>query len=111
MTGPVTALASDTSSTSVESAGATLSTAVATPELIQTVNDLMITGFEIAPESLIPSARLKDDLGLDSLDAVDMLVHIEEKMDLKVDGEKVRSLRTLADVYALAADAMANKDA
>lgn len=84
-------------------------TAVASQDLINQVNDLMVSGFELDREKLVPSARLKDDLSLDSLDAVDMLVHIEEQLDIKVDGEKIRSLRTLADVYSLAADAMENK--
>lgn len=84
-------------------------TAVASPALINQVNDLMVSGFELDREKLVPSARLKEDLSLDSLDAVDMLVHIEEQLDLKVDGEKIRALRTLSDVYSLAADAMENK--
>lgn len=84
--------------------------AVATPELITQVNDLMASGFEIPREKLVPTALLKDDLSLDSLDAVDMLVHIEEQLGIKVDGEKIRALRSLGDVYALAADAMANKE-
>lgn len=76
-----------------------------TPQLIARVNELMSQGFELPLEQLVPTARLKDDLGLDSLDAVDMLVYIEERMGVKVDGEKIRELRTLADVYVLAAEA------
>lgn len=79
---------------------------VPTQQLIERVNELMSQGFELPLEKLVPEARLKEDLGLDSLDAVDMLVHIEERLDIKVDGEKIRVLKTLADVYALAADAV-----
>ena len=80
-------------------------------ELIDRVNELMIQGFELPADKLVPSARLKDDLGLDSLDAVDMLVYIEERMGVKVDGEKIRELRTLADVYVLASEAVPEEPA
>ena len=70
-------------------------------EIVQQVNQLMIEGFEIPPDKLNASANLFSDLGLDSLDAVDMLVHLEEKMNAKIDGEKIKQIRTLQDVYNL----------
>lgn len=69
------------------------------------VNDLLIQGFEISPDKLIPSALLKEDLGLDSLDAVDMLVHLEGNFGVKIDGEKLLKIKTLEDVYVLTAEA------
>ena len=74
--------------------------------LISQINNLMKSGFEIPTEKLIASANLVNDLGLDSLDAVDMLVFIEDKFGVRVDGEKMRSLKTMQDVYFLAADAI-----
>jgi len=71
------------------------------PEIIVKVNQLMQKGFEIPAEKLIPTAMLFDDLGLDSLDAVDMLVHLEENLGVKVDAEKLTTVRTLQDVYNL----------
>ena len=74
--------------------------------LISQINNLMKSGFEIPTEKLIGSANLVNDLGLDSLDAVDMLVFIEDKFGVRVDGEKMRSLQTMQDVYYLAAEAI-----
>ena len=76
------------------------------PEIISQVNQLMMTGFEIPAEKLIPSASLIGDLGLDSLDAVDMLVYIEETLGVKVEGERLAAVKTLADVYKLASDSL-----
>lgn len=78
------------------------------PEVINQVNQLMMSGFEIPAEKLVPGATLIADLGLDSLDAVDMLVYIEETMGLKVEGERLATIKTLGDVYQLAADSMNN---
>lgn len=83
-------------------------TTVPSAELIAQINELMHAGFEIPMEKLVPDATLIGDLGLDSLDAVDMLVHLEDKLKIKVEGEKVRGLKTLADVYAFAAESLAN---
>jgi acyl carrier protein len=71
------------------------------PEVISQVNELMHRGFEIPLEKLTPAATLFDELGLDSLDAVDMLVHLEENLHIKVDAEKIATVRTLQDIYNL----------
>jgi acyl carrier protein len=75
-------------------------------EVIQQVNSLMKSGFEIPEEKLVPTATLIGDLGLDSLDAVDMLVYIEENMGVKVEGERLAHVKTLQDVYQLAAESI-----
>jgi acyl carrier protein len=73
-----------------------------TPVQITTqVNELFQKGFEIPLEKLRPEAKLYEDLGLDSLDAVDMLVHLEEGFKIKVDGERLMEVRTLQNVYDL----------
>ncbi|MEZ4814360.1 MAG: acyl carrier protein [Bdellovibrionota bacterium] len=77
---------------------------------IDQVNKLMIEGFEIPEEKLKPEAHLFTELGLDSLDAVDMVVYLEEKIQLKVDAEKMAEVRTLADVYKLVDDLVAEKE-
>jgi acyl carrier protein len=77
-----------------------------TSETIRQVNELMSNGFEIPAEKLLPTATLMGDLGLDSLDAVDMLVYIEENMKVRVDGERLRTVRTLQDVYCLAQESI-----
>lgn len=74
-------------------------------EIINQVNRLMQEGFELPAEKLVPTATLMTDLGLDSLDAVDMLVHIEEKLGIKVEGDQLMNLKTLQDVYVLAQEA------
>jgi acyl carrier protein len=70
-------------------------------EMVAKINDLLSSGFEIEPAKLTPTALLKEDLGLDSLDAVDMLVYLEENFDIKVAGERLLQIKTMADVYSL----------
>lgn len=75
-------------------------------DVIHRVNDLMKSGFEIPDDKLIPTATLIGDLGLDSLDAVDMLVYIEETLGVKIEGERLASVKTLQDVYTLAQESL-----
>ena len=73
-------------------------------EIVLKVNALMKEGFEIPSEKLVPTATLFVELGLDSLDAVDMLVNLEEKLHIKVDVERLKKVKILQDVYDLVAD-------
>jgi acyl carrier protein len=70
-------------------------------EIIARVNAVMHQGFEIPFEELKPEARLKEDLQLDSLDAVDMLVQLEESLGVKVSGERLMTIKKLGDIYFL----------
>jgi acyl carrier protein len=69
-------------------------------EMIAKVNEIMIQGFEIDPALLKPEARLREDLGLDSLDGVDLVVAVEKKTGLRIDESAARSMRTLQDIYS-----------
>lgn len=70
-------------------------------EIISKINVTLSEEFELPIEKLNEGAHLVDDLGLDSLDAVDMLVHIEDELGMKLDVEKVQHARTLGDIYKL----------
>ena len=49
---------------------------------------------------MVPDANIFLDLGLDSLDTVDLVVAIQKKFGVQIrDDERVRSIRTLGDVY------------
>ncbi len=68
-------------------------------DVVAQINEVMVQGFEIAPELLKPDARLMEDLGLDSLDGVDLVVAIEKKMGCRVDESTARSMRTMKNIY------------
>jgi acyl carrier protein len=69
-------------------------------ELIAAVNDVFADSFEIPREKLTPEAQIFADLGLDSLDVVDLVAAIQKRFNVQVrDDERVRSIRTLQDLY------------
>lgn len=46
------------------------------------IHQLLIQNFKLSPEKLVPEARLREDLDLDSIDLVDLLSLINEKINL-----------------------------
>ncbi len=69
-------------------------------ELRLKVVEVLAEEFEIDPQDMGPDATLYDDLGLDSLDAVDMVVVLEKSFGMKLtDEEALRSIRTIEDLF------------
>lgn len=69
-------------------------------EIIEKTNLVFTESFEIEKERLIPEAHIFTDLGLDSLDIVDLVVALQNSFGVKIrNEEKVRDIRTLQDLY------------
>ena len=69
--------------------------------IIQIVNQVLEEEFEIDAELLKPESLLNEDLGLDSLDAVDLIVMVDKQLGVRIEEEQARSIRTLEDVYKI----------
>lgn len=70
-------------------------------EIIARVNELLIEEFELEEDQMQPEALFKDDLDLDSLDAVDMVVVLEQAFKFKIKkDEAFKAIRTLGDLHA-----------
>jgi acyl carrier protein len=61
----------------------------------------MVEMFELEPESLTLETNLFKDLDLDSIDAIDLAVQLQELTGQKVEEESLRGLRTVSDVVDL----------
>jgi acyl carrier protein len=68
-------------------------------EIIEKINDFLVDEFELAADQLKPEALLKTDLGIDSLDFVDIIVIIEKNFGFKVKAEEMANVKTLQDFY------------
>ena len=69
-------------------------------QLIQAVNEVFSESFEIPLENLTPDAQIFGDLGLDSLDVVDLVAAIQKRFSVQVrDDERIRSIRTMQNLY------------
>lgn len=68
-------------------------------EIVTTLNSILEIDFEIDSSLLQSEALLREDLGLDSLDGVDLIVAIEKKFGLRVNEAEARSMRALKHIY------------
>ena len=69
-------------------------------EIVKTVNDALCKEFELAPSAMKPEANFFTDLGLDSLDAVDMVIVLEQAFKVKLrTNYEVGKIMTLNDLY------------
>ncbi len=70
-------------------------------EIVTLTNQVFEESFELAPEKLTPQAKIFEELGLDSLDIVDLIVALQKKFKVQIrEDERVRTIRTLEDIYA-----------
>ena len=67
-------------------------------EILACVRDVLRKEFDLALEATLPSARLQEDLDLDSIDAVAFAVLLEQETGLLLKQERLERLRTVQDV-------------
>ena len=77
--------------------------------IIEKVNHFLIEDIEIEEELIEPDASLTKDLGIDSLDVVDIVVIIEQVFSVKIKGEEMKDVKTLGNFYDFIEEKIRNK--
>lgn len=67
-------------------------------EIEQMVKKVLVEDFELEEAKLVPEVNLFTELDLDSIDAVDLVVRLQQETGKKVDPAAFRQIRTLEDV-------------
>jgi len=67
-------------------------------EIQKTVVDILVADFECDRSKLTPDVNLFTELDLDSIDAVDLVVRLQQEIKKKVNPDDFRQIRTLHDV-------------
>lgn len=65
-------------------------------EIEEKVREFLIEDLEVEESAISPEANLKDDLGIDSLDFVDIVVIVERKFGFKIKPEEMAGVITLS---------------
>lgn len=69
-------------------------------EIIAGINSIFVEQFELDPAELTAEKKIFDDLGLDSLDIVDLMIGLQRKFGVPLrQNEEIRRIVTLGDVY------------
>lgn len=65
-------------------------------EIEEKVKDFLIEDIEVDEDKIFPDAKLKDDLGIDSLDFVDIVVLVNNKFGFKIKQEEMVGVDTFS---------------
>ena len=66
-------------------------------EIEEKVRAFLIDDLEIDEEKIFDDAKLKDDMGIDSLDFVDIVVIVEKNFGFKIKPEEMAGVTTLRE--------------
>jgi acyl carrier protein len=78
-------------------------------EVIEKVNEILVSEFEVDLDTIIPDANLKETLNLDSLDYVDLVVSIESISGVKLNEDDFRNIVSFQDFYTVLYNKMLTK--
>jgi acyl carrier protein len=67
-------------------------------EIFQRVAKILVETFGIEAERVVAEARLRDDLDIDSIDAVDLMVQLKPLVGQRLQPEAFKAVRTVGDV-------------
>lgn len=68
------------------------------PQILAKLRELLVEKFEVDPARITPEADLYRDLDLDSIDAVDLVIKLQEMTGKRIKPDEFRSVRTIGDV-------------
>lgn len=66
--------------------------------LFDQLKAIIVDQLDVAPDDVSPESGFTDDLGADSLDMVELIMAIEEKMGVHIEQKEARNLTTVGDV-------------
>lgn len=68
--------------------------------ILERVSKIVVDRLDVKPEEVTLEAGIKEDLGADSLDVVDLIMELEEEFDLAIEDEEAEKMSTIGDVVS-----------
>lgn len=69
--------------------------------MFEKVKEVLMEAINVDEDMIILEANLKDDLGIDSLAAVELSLELETEFDVRIEDEELAKLVTVADIVSL----------
>jgi acyl carrier protein len=67
-------------------------------QILATLTEILVNDFEIDADAITPEASLYQELDLDSIDAVDLVIKLQQLTGKKIQPDEFKSVRTVDDV-------------
>lgn len=78
-------------------------------QVSELLTSLLVDMFEVEPDAIAPTARLYEDLDVDSIDAVDLIVELRSITGKQIDPEVFKAVRTVDDVVDAVMEIIGNE--
>ena len=69
-------------------------------QILDKLKAILAEAFEIDPERVTPETHLFEELDLDSIDAVDLAIKLQEMTGKRIKPEDFKTVRTVGDVVS-----------
>lgn len=69
--------------------------------MLEKVKAVLVDAINVDEDKITMEANLKDDLGIDSLAAVELSLELETEFDIRIEDEELAKLVTVADIVKL----------
>lgn len=66
--------------------------------ILEKIRDVVSKKFKVAPEKVNLQTRLREDLNVDSLDAVELIMELEDTFKVKIADDEAQTLKTIGDI-------------
>lgn len=66
--------------------------------VLDQVKEIIVDALGCDEDAVVLEASLKDDLEADSLDAVELIMAIEEEFDIEIPDETAQNMKTVKDI-------------
>lgn len=77
-------------------------------QILDSLKKILEESFEISPERVMPEANLFEELELDSIDAVDLAIKLQQMTGKRIKPEDFKTVRTVGDVVNTVKQLMAS---
>lgn len=66
--------------------------------MIEEIKKVLVDAIQVDEKEIKPEARLSEDLGIDSLDAVELGLELETAFDIRIEDDELAKLETVQDI-------------
>ena len=68
--------------------------------LLDQIRDLVAKKFKVQADKVTQETRLREDLNVDSLDAVELIMDLEDSYKIKISDDDAQKLKTVGDIVS-----------
>ena len=66
--------------------------------MLEQVKEIIVEAINVDEDLIVPEAKLQEDLGIDSLSAVELAMELENAFDIRIEDDTLANLKTVQDI-------------